>query len=62
MHVDNNAEQNTVLLKPSLAVNDDANFVTKAKPIDNINGKSNKMELKSSRNYLTNHIKLKSCH
>ena len=39
----------TVLLKSSLAVNGDANFVTKAKPIDDINGKSHKMELKAAK-------------
>ena len=37
-------------------------FIIRASPIDDINGKSHKMELISSRNYLTNHIKSKSRH
>ena len=31
-------------------------------PIDDIDGKSHKAELISSKNYSTNHIKSKSCH
>ena len=37
-------------------------FVTRAAPIDDIDGKSYKMEVKSSRNYSTNDIKPKSRH
>ena len=34
-------------------------FVTMATPINNINGKSHKTKLKSSRNYSINRIKVK---
>ena len=61
-YVDDNAKHNKLLLKSSLAVNGDFNFATKAKPINDIDGKSHKMELKSGSNYSINHIKLKSCH
>ena len=37
-------------------------FVTRATPIDDIDSKSHKTELKSSRNYSTNHTKSKSRH
>ena len=37
-------------------------FVTRATTIDNIDDKSHKTELKSRRNYSTNHRKCKSCH
>ena len=37
-------------------------FVTRVTPIDEIDGKSHKTELKSSRNYSTNHLKSKSRH
>ena len=37
-------------------------FVTRTTPIDDIDSKSYKTEVKSSRNYSTNHIKPKSCH
>ena len=37
-------------------------FVTRTMPINEIDGKSHKTELKSSRKYSTNHIKVKSCH
>ena len=37
-------------------------FVIRVMPIDNINSKSDKTELKSSHNYSTNHLKSKSCH
>ena len=37
-------------------------FVTRALPINDIDGKSYKTEVKSSRNYSTNHIKSKSHH
>ena len=37
-------------------------FVTRVTPIDDIDGKSHKMELKSSYNYSTNHLKSKSHH
>ena len=37
-------------------------FTTRAMLINDIDGKSHKMELKSSRNYSTNHIKSKSRH
>ena len=39
-----------------------AHFVTRARPIDDIDGKSHKTKLKSSRNYSTNHFKSNSCH
>ena len=34
-------------------------FVNRARLIDDIDGKSHKTDLKSSRNYLTNHLKSK---
>ena len=37
-------------------------FVTRVMPIDRINGKSHKTELKSSHNYSAYHLKSKSCH
>ena len=37
-------------------------FVTRATPMDDMNGKSHKMELKYSHDYSTNCIKSKSCH
>ena len=37
-------------------------FVSRAMPINDINSKSYNTKLKSSRNYLTNHLKLKSRH
>ena len=37
-------------------------FVIRVTPIDSINSKSHTMELKSSRNYSTYHLKSKSCH
>ena len=37
-------------------------FATRVTPIDDIDGKSHKMELKSSRNYSINHLKSKSRH
>ena len=37
-------------------------FITRATPIDEIDGQSHKMKLKSNRNYLTNHTKSKSRH
>jgi len=40
-----------------LAVTGDA-FVTSAMPIDDIDGKCHKTELKSSRNHLTNQVKI----
>ena len=52
---------NTALPYSSLAVTSDA-FNTRPTPIDDINGKGYKMELKSSRKYSTNHTKSKSCH
>ena len=35
-------------------------FVTRATPVDDIDGKSHKIELKSSRNYSTNYINANS--
>ena len=37
-------------------------FIIRATPIDDINDKSHKTELKSSINYSTNHMKSNSCH
>ena len=37
-------------------------FITRTTPIDDIDGKSHKTELKSRRNYSTNHINSKSRH
>ena len=37
-------------------------FITRAMPIDDIDGKSHKTELKSSHNYSTNCVKSKSHH
>ena len=52
---------NTVLFKSPLT-GTAMHFVTRTTPINKIDGKSHKTELKSSRNYSTNHTKSKLHH
>ena len=52
---------NTALPWSSLAVTA-MHFITRVAPIDDIDGKSHKMELKGSRNYSTNPMESKSRH
>ena len=52
---------NAALPWSSLAVTA-THFITRAAPIDDIDGKSHKIELKGSRNYSTNPMESKSRH
>ena len=53
---------NTLLPQSSLAATSDTFGITRALPIDGIDRKGHKLELKSNRTYLTNRIKFKSWH